>query len=71
MSLQEWSVNAFGLKVSSKKEVTETIYSLKPGETKIVRVGKTMKIITLSNDGKISIVSNEKEGTKKEIIELW
>ncbi len=72
MSTRKWLANAFGIKVSSEKEITELISSLKPGETKVIVIAGSLKLITLSQDGKISIITKkDDDASSKEVIEIW
>ena len=72
MSSRKWLASAFGIKLSSEKEVKELISSLKPGETKVIVIADSIKLVTLSYDGKISIITKKEDNsTSKEVIDIW
>ena len=72
MSTHKWLASAFGVKLSSENEITELVSSLKPDETKVIIIANSIKLITLSRDGKVSIITKKDDDTtSKEIIELW
>ncbi len=57
--------------IKSESKIDEVIGNLKPDETKYLKFGKETIIISLSKDGKISMITKKGNKIRKEIIDQW
>ena len=71
MTKRGWCARLFGAELSSEKNISDFISSLKPNESKMVIISGEIIIVSLSSDGKVSIISKNNKKSEKEVIELW
>lgn len=71
MTRRGWSAKLLGAELSSEKNISDFISSLKPNESKMVVISGEIIIVSLSSDGKVSIISKNNKKSEKEVIELW